>query len=155
MFSDVGAQRLMMYRLKPKWCCSLHSQWCDVCQSLGVAKHHLRKQASLAKPTSLAEGKHHLPKANITCRRQTSFRPKRKDRKTVFSFWSEWQDLNLRPLDPQSSALPPALHPDLFALLTVIFARCTSDIVLCTVIYCLWQCDILASPKLWAGHPHP
>ena len=28
-----------------------------------------------------------------------------------FLFKSEWQDLNLRPLDPQSSALPPALHP--------------------------------------------
>lgn len=29
------------------------------------------------------------------------------------SVWSEWQDLNLRPLDPQSSTLPAALHPDL------------------------------------------
>ena len=28
--------------------------------------------------------------------------------------WSEWQDLNLRPPDPQSGALPPALHPDCF-----------------------------------------
>ena len=27
-------------------------------------------------------------------------------------FWSEWRDLNSRPLDPQSSALPTALHPD-------------------------------------------
>ena len=26
--------------------------------------------------------------------------------------WSEWRDLNSRPLDPQSSALPTALHPD-------------------------------------------
>ena len=26
--------------------------------------------------------------------------------------WSEWRDLNSRPLDPQSSALPAALHPD-------------------------------------------
>ena len=25
--------------------------------------------------------------------------------------WSEWRDLNSRPLDPQSSALPTALHP--------------------------------------------
>ena len=25
--------------------------------------------------------------------------------------WSEWRDLNSRPLDPQSSALPAALHP--------------------------------------------
>ena len=26
--------------------------------------------------------------------------------------WSEWQDLNLRPLPPQGSALPAAPHPD-------------------------------------------
>lgn len=26
--------------------------------------------------------------------------------------WSEWRDLNSRPLDPQSSALPTAPHPD-------------------------------------------
>ena len=30
--------------------------------------------------------------------------------------WSEWQDLNLRPLDPQSSALPPALHPEIMRI---------------------------------------
>ena len=28
-------------------------------------------------------------------------------------YWSEWRDLNSRPLDPQSSALPTALHPDI------------------------------------------
>ena len=28
-------------------------------------------------------------------------------------FWSEWQDLNLRPLPPQGSALPTAPHPDM------------------------------------------
>ena len=28
------------------------------------------------------------------------------------NFWSEWRDLNSRPLDPQSSALPTALHPE-------------------------------------------
>ena len=27
--------------------------------------------------------------------------------------WSEWRDLNSRPLDPQSSALPTAPHPDI------------------------------------------
>ena len=26
-------------------------------------------------------------------------------------YWSEWRDLNSRPLDPQSSARPTALHP--------------------------------------------
>ena len=29
-------------------------------------------------------------------------------------FWSEWQDLNLRPLPPQGSALPTAPHPDFY-----------------------------------------
>ena len=28
------------------------------------------------------------------------------------SFWSEWHDLNVRPLPPQGSALPTAPHPD-------------------------------------------
>ena len=30
----------------------------------------------------------------------------------IILFWSEWRDLNSRPLDPQSSALPTAPHPD-------------------------------------------
>ena len=30
--------------------------------------------------------------------------------------WSEWRDLNSRPLDPQSSALPTAPHPDILFL---------------------------------------
>ena len=29
----------------------------------------------------------------------------------VSTLWSEWRDLNSRPLDPQSSALPAAPHP--------------------------------------------
>ena len=33
-------------------------------------------------------------------------------------YWSEWRDLNSRPLDPQSSALPTALHPDIFLMLS-------------------------------------
>ena len=33
-------------------------------------------------------------------------------------YWSEWRDLNSRPLDPQSSALPTALHPDFSLLLS-------------------------------------
>ena len=35
-------------------------------------------------------------------------------------FWSEWRDLNSRPLDPQSSALPTALHPDIYLLLSLV-----------------------------------
>ena len=33
--------------------------------------------------------------------------------KIAVSLWSEWRDLNSRPLDPQSSALPTAPHPDI------------------------------------------
>ena len=28
-------------------------------------------------------------------------------------FWSEWEDSNFRPLEPHSSTLPTALHPDI------------------------------------------
>ena len=31
------------------------------------------------------------------------------------SIWSEWHDLNVRPLPPQGSALPTAPHPDLLS----------------------------------------
>ena len=34
--------------------------------------------------------------------KSTDFRP----------FWSEWRDLNPRPLGPEPSALPSALHPE-------------------------------------------
>ena len=33
----------------------------------------------------------------------------------IIIVWSEWRDLNSRPLDPQSSALPTALHPVLLS----------------------------------------
>ena len=38
--------------------------------------------------------------------------------------WSEWRDLNSRPLDPQSSALPAAPHPD-----SVVVASATCVII--------------------------
>ena len=37
---------------------------------------------------------------------------KEPEREHVQVLWSEWRDLNSRPLDPQSSALPAAPHPD-------------------------------------------
>ena len=40
--------------------------------------------------------------------------PHLEDSVRIIIDWSEWRDLNSRPLDPQSSALPTALHPDLF-----------------------------------------
>ena len=33
--------------------------------------------------------------------------------RVFLKFWSEWRDLNSRPLDPQSSALPTAPHPEI------------------------------------------
>ena len=41
------------------WCCSLHSQWWDVCPKCGKAMHHQAKPSSLAMPTSFVEGKYH------------------------------------------------------------------------------------------------
>ncbi len=38
---------------------------------------------------------------------------KRTEQKLCPFCWSEWRDLNSRPLDPQSSALPTAPHPDM------------------------------------------
>ena len=32
-----------------------------------------------------------------------------------FLFWSEWRDLNPRPLGPEPSTLPSALHPEIVA----------------------------------------
>ena len=41
--------------------------------------------------------------------------PHLEDSVRIIMDWSEWRDLNSRPLDPQSSALPTALHPDIYA----------------------------------------
>ena len=43
-----------------------------------------------------------------------------------FDFWcplSGWGDSNARPLRPERSALPTALHPEIFYLLSVCFVR--------------------------------
>lgn len=37
-------------------------------------------------------------------------------------FWSEWRDLNSRPLGPEPSTLPTALHPDALSSFTIIVA---------------------------------
>ena len=47
---------------------------------------------------------------------------KRTEQKLCPFYWSEWRDLNSRPLDPQSSALPTAPHPDM-----LFFANCMGD----------------------------
>ena len=33
--------------------------------------------------------------------------------------WSEWGDLNSRPLGPEPSALPAALHPESFSIIMI------------------------------------
>ena len=48
--------------------------------------------------------------------------------------WSEWQDLNLRPLGPEPSALPPELHP-----VTMIFYH--------SPYHCQQNCLPLAAPS--------
>ena len=42
-----------------------------------------------------------------------SFKRKKTCQRQVFPFWSEWGDLNPRPLGPEPSTLPTALHPDI------------------------------------------
>ena len=42
---------------------------------------------------------------------------------TFCVYWSEWRDLNPRPLPPQGSALPPEPHPDYPTANIIAFAR--------------------------------
>lgn len=51
---------------------------------------------------------------------------KKRDHNIVMISWSEWRDLNSRPLDPQSSALPAAPHPDDFYIITCSDIKCKS-----------------------------
>ena len=60
------------------WCCSFHSQWCDVCLKMW------RSHISFPKETLLAK-RHHLPKANII--------EKSTDKVDAF-FWCRWPDSN-------------------------------------------------------------
>ena len=50
--------------------------------------------------------------AVLDARKKKNRSIKPKDFILRFLRWSEWRDLNSRPLDPQSSALPAAPHPD-------------------------------------------
>ena len=43
---------------------------------------------------------------------------------TALSFWSEWGDLNSRPLGPEPSALPSALHPEMLDYYNPHIAHC-------------------------------
>ena len=54
-----------------------------------------------------------LPKSAHTPAGQIRWYEKRPAHSAQGVFWSEWRDLNSRPLDPQSSALPTAPHPDI------------------------------------------
>ena len=42
-----------------------------------------------------------------------------KEKVRIIIFWSEWRDLNPRPLGPEPSALPTALHPEIFNYITI------------------------------------
>ena len=41
----------------------------------------------------------------------------------IFIFWSEWRDLNPRPLGPEPSALPTALHPEILNFKAYIYHK--------------------------------
>ena len=51
------------------------------------------------------------------------FGQKEKERKyrinTCVPIWSEWGDLNSRPLGPEPSALPTALHPEISFIIII------------------------------------
>ena len=51
--------------------------------------------------------------------------PASKEKTTLAAsfLWSEWRDLNPRPLPPQGSALPPEPHPDYPTANIIAFAR--------------------------------
>ena len=59
-FSKVGAKRLVMYRLTPKWCSGNSCRSDAMFAPCAAGTHHLRKQASLPKATSFVrQGKQH------------------------------------------------------------------------------------------------
>ena len=57
----------------------------------------------------------------------TEKRKKTDNLKAISLFWSEWRDLNSRPLAPQSSALPTAPHPAILFRLS--FSNSTNAII--------------------------
>ena len=135
----------MMYRLKPKWCPSFYSQWCNVCQKTGspksIAKQtfwgkekqmkqsskvllanlcHLRNLFGRADATS-------LPQVTSLAVRQTSLRQERTPvlnciKTGVLSWWIQ-RDSNPRPLRCERSALPTELWTRILFLVSLCWAR--------------------------------
>ena len=66
----------------------------------------------LFNPESREEQAHSLYRENARFQEIKRENKRKSEVRLNLRFWSEWQDLNLRPLPPQGSALPTAPHPD-------------------------------------------
>ena len=83
---------------------------------------------------------------------------KKSTARVLFFVWSEWRDLNSRPLDPQSSALPTAPHPDVFLKNTGILSHPKRKInsyfafflffYMCRLIVFIWSVSLKPRPFL-------
>ena len=92
-------QRLLLWLLtltsQKKWRGTAPIEWTSLSKEFPEPEQKLGKQLGKLRPVNMKKACNHY-----------SYRLFR---------WSEWRDLNSRPLDPQSSALPTALHPDIYA----------------------------------------
>ena len=73
-----------------------------------------RWKMGLFNPWSRGGQAHWLYRENARFREDLRENKRKSEVRLNLRFWSEWQDLNLRPLPPQGSALPTAPHPDIF-----------------------------------------
>ena len=75
----------------------------------------LRPRGLPRRMAPLAPGPSGRNRSGMPTKRPRFCSPSDKKRKPVkrqaFFFWSEWRDLNPRPLGPEPSTLPTALHP--------------------------------------------
>ena len=76
------------------WCCSLGSQWCDICPKMWRSHTSLGVAVIIGCcPTSFAEGKHHSKRPLLSSRQKRSF------------CWPARRDSNPRPLESESTAI--------------------------------------------------
>ena len=78
-----------------------------------------------------------------------------RENRTIFTdFWSEWHDLNVRPLPPQGSALPTAPHPDARSIkpmhYSTIVRRCQP---LFLSFFAIFVCAKMAEPQREESSP--
>ena len=55
------------------WCCSFHSQWCDVCRKTLGEADIISVSGIISETTSFAEGKHHSKNAPLSTKTKVRF----------------------------------------------------------------------------------